>query len=93
MTYKKQTEEIINKILKIAKAEQKLTGFSIGNTAKDSDNLYFTPIRKTSLMVLAGAIVYSEQQAINIAKIIDGKAQYILVDAEKENPQEKCAWR
>ncbi len=85
MEYIQQAEEIVEKILKIANAEGKITGFSIGNTAKISaHDLYFTPIRNTSLMIMAGVIVYSEEQAENIAKIVDGKVQYILVDSEKK---------
>ena len=39
-------------------------------------------------MVAGGVIVYSEKQAIDIAKTVDGKVQYILVDAEKKIPAE-----
>ncbi len=87
MEYKKHTEEIVEKVLKIARYENKLSGFCIGNTAKiDKNGLYFTPLRHTAVMVIAGAIVYSEKQAIDIARIVDGKVNYILVDAEKKIP-------
>ncbi len=87
MRYKKRTEEIVKKVVRIAHQENKLSGFCIGNTAKiDSDGLYFTPIRHTFKMIVAGVIVYSEQQAIEVAKVIDGRVNYILVDAEKKIP-------
>lgn len=87
MPYKDQTKEIIARIQKLAAFERKLTGFTIGNTAKkDKNGLYFTPIRNTTLMVTAGVIVYHERQAVEIAKIADGKVHYILVDAEKKIP-------
>ena len=39
-------------------------------------------------MVLGGVIVYSESQAIEIAKALDGEVDYVLVDAEKKIPAE-----
>jgi hypothetical protein len=80
-------EKLVQKILEIAKEENKLAGFSIGNTAKmDLNGFYYTPIRNTAIMVTGGIIVYSEKQAIDITRYVDGKVQYILVDAEKKIP-------
>jgi len=87
MTAKERTEEIIERLMKIARKKAKPTGFCIGNTAKiEERGFYFTPIRNTSLLVIAGVIVYSEQQAIDITEAIDGRVHYILVDAEKKVP-------
>jgi hypothetical protein len=87
MEYKKRTEELLKVILEIAKRENKASGFSIGNTSKiDEANFYFTPVRNSLKMIFAGAIVYSEKQAMEIAQIIDGKVDYVLVDAEKKIP-------
>jgi len=84
-----QVNRTIEEIVQTANVEGKLTGFFIGNTAKfDSNGLYFTPIRKTSIMVAGGVIVYSEKQSIDVAKAVDGKVQYILVDAEKKIPND-----
>ena len=89
MKHIQQLQKVIEKILKISGKEDKLTGFCIGNTAKiDPNGAYYTPIRNTSIMVTGGIIVYSENQAIEIAKAVDGKVQYILVDAEKKSPDE-----
>ncbi len=85
MTYQERTEQLLRDVKALAKKTKKFAGFTIGNTAKvDQSGLYFTPLRETSLMVSAGVIVYSEMQAIEVAKIIDGKVDYILVDAEKK---------
>lgn len=87
MNYIEQVREKIRKVLEMSHAEGKLSGFCIGNTAKiDLYGLYLTPIRNTKIMVVAGVIVYSEKQAIEIAKEVDGKVDYILVDAEKKVP-------
>jgi hypothetical protein len=89
MTYKRKALDLVQKAVAIARSEGKLSGFTIGNTAKiDKDGWYFTPLRRTRLMVTAGVIVYSERQAIDIAKIADGQVQYILVDAEKKVSKE-----
>src|SRR3989338_1904678 len=90
MPYKEKIEGLLAEILKRAKDKGKLSGFTIGNTTKiDHHGLYCTPLRETTIMVTAGAIVYSEEQAIGIARMIDGKVDYILVDAEKKIPNEK----
>ncbi len=83
--YAKKAILLADKVVQLASKENKLSGFTIGNTTKvDKQGVYFTPLRNTSLMVTAGAIVYSEQQAIDIANVIDGKVDYVLVDVEKK---------
>lgn len=85
MNYIERTQELLHQVKVLAKRTKKISGFTIGNTAKvDKAGFYFTPLRETSLMICAGVIVYSEMQAIEVVKIIDGKVDYILVDAEKK---------
>lgn len=85
MDYKERTKELVKKVLEIARKENKLSGFCIGNTTKiDNEGLFFTPIRNTSIMVVAGVIVYSIRQAVDVSEIVDGKVDYVLVDAEKK---------
>ncbi|MDC1038565.1 NAD(P)-binding domain-containing protein [Candidatus Marinimicrobia bacterium] len=61
------------------------TGFMIGNTAKiDQVNNYFTPVRVFNRMVIGGVIINSELLAMEISRYIDGKVEYVLVDAEKK---------
>tara|TARA_B100000315_G_scaffold156661_1_gene145177 strand:+ start:56 stop:1135 length:1080 start_codon:yes stop_codon:yes gene_type:complete len=87
MGYKQFAKELVDKVVKIAKTENKMSGFCIGNTAKiDHNGLYFTPIRNMGIMIVAGVIVYSERQAMEITKIVDGKINYLLVDSEKKIP-------
>ena len=85
MDHKERTERLVEEVLDLAARENKLTCFTIGNTAKVDDNgLYFTPVRNTSIMVSTGCIVCGVQQAIDAAKMVDGKVDYIMVDAEKK---------
>ncbi|MFH1581712.1 MAG: NAD(P)-binding domain-containing protein [Pseudomonadota bacterium] len=91
MQYLNKVKDLLGQIQELAKQEGKVSGFCIGNTAKiDQSGLYFTPIRNTSIMIVGGVIVYSEEQAIDIVKAIDGKVAYILVDAEKKIPNEEA---
>jgi hypothetical protein len=63
----------------------KHTMFTIANTRKlDREGLYFPPLRVTRLAIAGNAIVYNPQQAKEIAGYVDGKVEYILVDAEKK---------
>ena len=85
MDYIQNALEIVNNVKELAHREGKSTGFCIGNTVKlNSNNIYFMPIRHTAVMVTGGAVVYSEQQAVDIAQAIDGKVKCVLVDAEKK---------
>jgi hypothetical protein len=87
MTYEKQARALIRSVVLRARREGKLSGFTIGNTAKsDGHGLYFTPLRETAAMVSAGVIVYTETEAAQIAALADGKVDYILADAEKKIP-------
>jgi len=79
----------INRILKEVKSlaieQGKLTGFCIGNTRKvNSTGLYFSPIRNATKLVAGSAIVYSVDQAVAVARQVDGKVDYVLVDTEKK---------
>ena len=75
----------IKAVLKTALAEKKQTAFFIGNTAKIIDSeFYLTPIRNYNQFVVTGVIVYSEKIAKRIAQYIDGKVDYVFVDAEKK---------
>ena len=85
MTYLVRVEQILQEVEKLAAAEGKLTGFCIGNTSKiDGDGLYFTPIRNTGLVVAGSAIVYESHHAAEIARLVDGRVRYIVIDAEKK---------
>jgi len=80
-----KTNDLLRSIVKLASSEKKKSGFLIGNTTKiDKEGLFFTPLRNTSHMVIGGVIVFSENQAIEITEVVDGKVDYVLVDAEKK---------
>ena len=81
----KNIEELIYKIKSISLSRKLKSGFTLGNTSKAySEKYYITPIRVTNKMVSGGVVVYSESEAKKILKKIDGKVNYILIDAEKK---------
>ena len=80
-----QCNDFLKEIKSNAKKNKLLTGVCISNTSKiDSNGFYFTPIRSNKMMIVFGVIVYKEKQAVEISKIVDGKVNYVLVDAEKK---------
>jgi hypothetical protein len=87
MQYEAQIMGVLKKILDLSQHENKPSGFCIGNTAKiDGEGLYLTPLRNMSSMILSGVIVYSEKLAAEVARMVDGVVDYVLVDAEKKVP-------
>ncbi len=85
VSYLAEVERILREVRAIASRERKLSGFCIGNTSKaNASGLYFSPIRNTSKLVAGSAIVYRARDAIEIARAVDGKVDYILVDSEKK---------
>ena len=90
MEFKKELATRILELKKVAKKQKKLSGFMIGNTSKnETKEFYFTPLRETNSMILSGLIVYSERYAREAARYMDGKINYVLVDAEKKIPPKK----
>ena len=85
LVYEKITNILI-KLNNFAASRGKLTGFCIGNTSKANEaGFYLTPMRETSRLVICGAIVFTDEWAKEFAEVVDGKVNYILVDAEKKS--------
>ena len=64
---------------------KKIKCFFLGNTAKkERSSFYISDIRENQKFIYATAIIYNGNCTRKIAKIIDGKVDYILVDAEKK---------
>lgn len=80
-----EVRQIVREVQRLAVLESKVTGFCIGNTRKiNSSGLYFSPIRKTGRLVAGSAIVYDVDQAVAVARAVDGTVQYVLIDTEKK---------
>ena len=84
-TLNEEIEKIVLEVNRLARLESKLTGFCIGNTRKINETgLYFSPIRRTSKLISGSAIVYEVSQAVAVARAVDGRVDYVLVDTEKK---------
>jgi len=84
----KKAKTVAEEIKDRAKSQNKLSIFSIGNTAKKTDGRYaktFYPIiRELNQAVWGSIIVYLQEEAVEIAKAIDGIVDIIAADAEKK---------
>lgn len=84
-TLDEEIGKIVLEVNRLARLESKLTGFCIGNTRKIiSTGLYFSPLRKTSRLIAGSVIVYDVDQAVAVARAVDGRVDYVLVDTEKK---------
>ena len=55
------------------------------NTSKIKEP-YFPKIRNFEGGIIFGVVIYSQLDALEICKIIDGKAKFVFVDSEKKIP-------
>ena len=77
-------KELINKIKFIQKSKKKKV-FYFGNTAKkETPNFYLTNVQENKKFIYFGAIIFNNKSAQKIAKMVDGKVDFILVDIEKK---------
>jgi hypothetical protein len=78
-------KKVLSIIIERAKKKKKISCFFIGNTKKlENVNYYITPIRENERFIFSSCIVFNNNTAKKIAKIVDGKVDYILVDTEKK---------
>lgn len=81
----KNLDSHLTSLIKLSKKQKKKTFFFIGNTAKPEKNDFFlTPIKENDRSIFTGAIVFNDKVAKNIAKKVDGKVDFIIVDLEKK---------
>ncbi|MBI5456417.1 NAD(P)-binding domain-containing protein [Candidatus Kaiserbacteria bacterium] len=80
----KKVERIVKNVK--ARAGRRPTGFVIGNTSGlfERGRYYETPLRETHTLVYGGVIVRDVSTAVRIARMVDGKVDYIILDSEKK---------
>ncbi len=80
-----EIKECINTIKIEANKSKKLSAFVIGTTAKKGkERVVILPIRETSYALCGAVIVYATEDAVKIAKTVDGQVDILLVDAEQK---------
>lgn len=81
----KNLNKHINALIKLSKKQNKKTFFFIGNTAKlEKSDFFLTPIKENDRSIFTGVVVFNDNIAKKIAKKIDGKVDFIIVDLEKK---------
>ena len=82
---RKKIDSILEEVYKICELENKPSVFTIANTKKYNDNqMYFPPIRHSYYGIAGNVVVYTVEQAYQVASYLNGKVDYILVDSEKK---------
>ncbi len=81
----KELTAVYAEVVRIAKKENKKTGFCIGNTAQKIDSAYFfTPIRNTEKCVCGSVIIDCVHAGETIVRGLDGRIDYLFIDTEKK---------
>ncbi len=86
---KKWQKVIENQFLEISKflKKNKVIFYSISSVSSNNKiNPYTTPLRLSGNKVIAGCIVGSQIEALIVAKHIENKIDYLLLDVEKKIP-------
>lgn len=80
----KDIEAILENIASHAKGRP--TGFVIGNTSGifDRGRFYPTPLREIYTLIYGGVIVRDVTTALQIARQVDGRVDYVILDSEKK---------
>lgn len=80
----KDIETILKNIASRAKGRP--TGFVIGNTSGifERGRFYPTPLRETHTLIYGGVVVRDVSTAIQIARQVDGRVDYVILDSEKK---------
>ena len=81
-------KEVIDAAVRKLKREanDRATGFVIGNTSDLflQGRFYETPLRSTPELIYSGMIVRDVETAEKVARLIDGRVEYVFVDDEKK---------
>lgn len=80
----KDIETILKNIASRAKGRP--TGFVIGNTSGifERGRFYPTPLRETHALIYGGVVVRDVSTAVQIARQVDGRVDYVILDSEKK---------
>ena len=85
MDFEEKIIDIFNKLNKKKKKTKKKIIFSIGNTTKiDTEDYYLIPHRIFKNTIVFGIVVFKDKFAKLSTRLLDGKVDYIMVDAEKK---------
>jgi hypothetical protein len=73
--------DILKNTINTINKSKKNRCFFFGNTVKrENSNFYVTPVRENQKFIYGGAVIFNNFSAKKIARIVDGKVDFILVD-------------
>jgi len=73
-------------LISLKEETNSLIVFTVGNTRVfDDSDFYLTPIRVADNLIIAGIVVFSENEGNHVFSQIDGVVDYIFVDCEKKS--------
>ena len=76
---------VLKNTIRTINKSKKIRCFFLGNTVKkENSNFYVTPVRENRKFIYASAVIYNDFSAKKIAKRIDGKVDFLLIDTEKK---------
>lgn len=85
MDFVSEAKKIAAEVSEKAKKSQKVSAFAIYTTKNiRNKGLFFPPLRHSPQAICANVVVYSQNEAVEIAKAVDGTVDIILVDAEEK---------
>ena len=81
----RELKKILSEVSLKAKKTRKKSAIVITTTAKKSvDDLIILPVRETIDVICGAVTIYNIRTAVRIVKEIDGKVDYIIIDAEQK---------
>ena len=76
----------LEKLVQKSKLNNKLIVYTLGNTrVLNNSNFYPTPIREFDTFIVAGMVVFSENEAKIVLSKVDNIVDYLFVDCEKKS--------
>ena len=82
-------KELLKRIKYIKKSKRKKFFILVILLKKENNSFYLTNIQENNKFIYFGAVIFNNQSAQKIAKLIDGKVDLVLVDVEKKFFQRK----
>jgi hypothetical protein len=88
LVFKNNFQTSFKKLLLESKKSKKQTGLILNTTSKKhSISPILLPVRKTSNLICLGMTISKKNQLSNFLKNIDGKFDYIFIDAEQKSKE------
>jgi hypothetical protein len=90
ISVKRKIDSILEEVNRVSSAKDIIGMFSLANTANVTDPaMSFAANRETTDVICGNILVSSPEDAVEVAKYVDGKVKVILLDVERKKFKEK----